>query len=379
MSPPNSEPLVLPGKASDFLKIGVAAAGRGQMVLLTEILDLKPDWLNRVGSHGRTMIWEAAYRGRLEVVQFLLNKGADPNIWACHFTPLLVDISPYCAARVKRKHEVADFLRPHCAADDVFTHTYLGNLSDVQRLLAENPDLLNQTTRNHHCSYDLCLLHYAVASKHEEIVDYLLDLGAIVRPHSETLVRYAIWRDLPHTLSALINAGVELSDESVPRGGIKGKEINEILQNQGVALNANHADGGWPALVYTCRGDRGGNLDRVKELLASGADINVSNYKGQTALHCAAKAGFKNVVEYLLEQGATVDATDEQGLTPLATVLASTVKNKKTLREIAQYLLVRGADPDHQDRQGRTPRTRVARKQGNSVWSDLQFPTKKSV
>ena len=66
---------LLTGKVSDFLKIGVAAAGRGDLETVRTVLAEKPDWLLRVGSHGRTMLWEAAYRGRLAMVEWLLDQG----------------------------------------------------------------------------------------------------------------------------------------------------------------------------------------------------------------------------------------------------------------------------------------------------------------
>ena len=67
---------------------------------------------------------------------------------------------------------------------------------------------------------------------------------------------------------------------------------------------------GWPPLVYTCRGDNGEHPDEILRLLELGADINVQNYKGKTGLHCAAKAGFLNVINLLMEKGADLDATD---------------------------------------------------------------------
>ena len=47
-----------------------------------------------------------------------------------------------------------------------------------------------------------------------------------------------------------------------------------------------------------------------------GADVQ-ARYKGRTALHCAAKAGFVHVVEALIEHRADVNALDERGQTPL--------------------------------------------------------------
>ena len=101
---------LLTGNASDFLKIGVAAAGRGDLETLEAVLSERPQWILRVGSHGRTMLWEAAYRGSHEVVEYLLDRGADIEARGCHFTPLLVEISPYCAARVKKHERVASTL-----------------------------------------------------------------------------------------------------------------------------------------------------------------------------------------------------------------------------------------------------------------------------
>ena len=126
MKEERSEPTmsILPGKVSDFLKIAVAAAGRGDLQTVQAALAEKPAWIRRVGSHGRTMLWEAAYRGRLAMVDYLLDRGADIHACGCHFTPLLVEISPYCAARYKRHDAVADRLlrggrayRCYCSAE----------------------------------------------------------------------------------------------------------------------------------------------------------------------------------------------------------------------------------------------------------------------
>ena len=65
-----------PGKASNFLKIGVAAAARGDVEAVHAIIDERPRWLTRVGPHGRTMLWEASHRGRLGMVEYLVEGGS---------------------------------------------------------------------------------------------------------------------------------------------------------------------------------------------------------------------------------------------------------------------------------------------------------------
>ena len=48
-----------------------------------------------------------------------------------------------------------------------------------------------------------------------------------------------------------------------------------------------------------------------------GIDVNVANADGDTALHSVARLGYDAVVEYLVRQGARIDATNEAGLTPI--------------------------------------------------------------
>ena len=78
-----------PGKASDFLKIGVAAAARGEVEAVRAILEGRPGWLGRVGPHGRTMLWEASHRGKLGMVKYLVERGADVDACGTHYTPYI--------------------------------------------------------------------------------------------------------------------------------------------------------------------------------------------------------------------------------------------------------------------------------------------------
>ena len=59
-------------------------------------------------------------------------------------------------------------------------------------------------------------------------------------------------------------------------------------------------------------------LEAVKFVLEQGADVNVVNAFGQTAMHGAATIGANEFIRLLVDRGAKVDVKDKDGQTPLA-------------------------------------------------------------
>ena len=53
--------------------------------------------------------------------------------------------------------------------------------------------------------------------------------------------------------------------------------------------------------------------DAVKLLASAGADIHEVNHDGWTALHAAAFAGHGTVVQYLIDQGASINQKTKYG------------------------------------------------------------------
>ena len=64
-----------------------------------------------------------------------------------------------------------------------------------------------------------------------------------------------------------------------------------------------------------------GDVERVRILLDSGADVNSLDDNGITALHRAAVEGKTETAALLLDRGADVNPRDNSGYTPLGRAL----------------------------------------------------------
>src|SRR5580698_8049872 len=58
-------------------------------------------------------------------------------------------------------------------------------------------------------------------------------------------------------------------------------------------------------------------IDSIELCLKAGVNVNAVDSKGQTALHGAAQKGWNQVVQYLADHGAKLNAKDQKGLTPV--------------------------------------------------------------
>ena len=92
------------------------------------------------------------------------------------------------------------------------------------------------------------------------------------------------------------------------------------------------------------------NLRYITFLIAAGANVNLRNSNGETALVIASNLGFIEAVPALIAAGARIDESNSTGETPLITAVHN--------RSIAmmRMLLLAGADPDRTDNSGRSAR-----------------------
>jgi truncated hemoglobin YjbI len=120
-------------------------------------------------------------------------------------------------------------------------------------------------------------------------------------------------------------------------------ELAAVLIRLGAGPDAKEVEGHTP--LY-----RASTGDVARVLLAAGATADVASGPTRgTALHQAARRGSVSVAEALLDHGATIDARDAKGQTPLRRAV-----NCRQL-QIVRLLVRHGADPYAADRRGVTP------------------------
>lgn len=157
-------------------------------------------------------------------------------------------------------------------------------------------------------------LHIAAASGHEDIVELLIENGAAIprkNKKGETAVQLA--RKNKHKdLAKLITARFR----------------ERVLRNAA----------------------RLGNVDRVKNLIRRGVNVNATDRFGQGALHWAMIKGHKDVADLLIAAGADQDAMDKSGKAPLDHAKAAEPPAKAQGEPAPK-----GAKPAHQRKAYRGP------------------------
>ena len=342
----------LTGESSDLLKIVLPAAARGDLDTVKKIVKADSRWVNCKGPHGRTMLWEAVNKNRIETVKYLIKQGADINAHGCYYTPHFVDLSPLCLALYNQKSEMAELLKTHGAKVDIFAACYLGDFDFVKKCI-------KRSTKNIHKGFvgfsshkppndKPTPLHYAVAGAQLPIAKFLIENGAVVKPYGGILLRWAVWRAKRKLVELLLEHGADPNDSGIHEWATEAVYI-KLAAQYGYKFDIDSWDNmGYPALIQACRGNHNApdNPYQARKLLDQGANVNARDSKEKTALHRAAQAGFIKIINLLLKHGAEVNAQDEKGETPLFDAVRAGRKNA------IELLLKKGADANLENKLG---------------------------
>jgi ankyrin repeat protein len=96
-------------------------------------------------------------------------------------------------------------------------------------------------------------------------------------------------------------------------------------------------------------------IDQIQNELGIEIDVNQTLDKsGQTPLLLASGEGYPDIVDFLILNGANVNAVSG-GETPLIAVAQNSIMNKDDQLTIVDKLITSGANINHQDEYGKTP------------------------
>ena len=256
----------------------------------------------------------AAYWGHAELVRWLLENGADPNKAAGGGTPLMgaasnaqVDIVRLlldAGADPNGKDDFDSTALMQTAVSECLSEEKSALYLDIAKLLCQSGSEVNAVD-----SDGCTALIRSVFKQRIEFIKLLLRFGAdpdIGPEDAGTAFEIAERRGQQDIVALFKNRDVRSSAYSSAEHKDSSYQQNKetkIVKDLDLGLTGAASEG---------------NVEKVRQLLAAGADKNAQDpFVGLTPLHYAASCGHKSVVEVLLAAGADKNLKTKSGETPL--------------------------------------------------------------
>jgi hypothetical protein len=246
-------------------------ARRGDIAGLEAALALAPDLLRP--TYAAAIMQAAAPAGRTEVAAMLLDNGAGADhpfylpvgVTGSAFERVIF-VTPLCAARFKRRAAVEALLLAAGAREDVFTAAFLGDLTLLARMLADDPGLA-QAADPAVDVLDITPVEHAVAGGQADALRLVLDHIAHPLPGGVRALRGAAAQGSVAMAELLMAHGADATQIGVGRWVLH-PELAPLLAGRGAAIDSS---GSW--IGASCTGNQGrkDDPDYVRALLRHGA------------------------------------------------------------------------------------------------------------
>ena len=192
-----------------------------------------------------------------------------------------------------------------------------GDLDAVKQILEQDPGQVNQDDQ-----YEWRPIFHAGLWRHYDVVKYLIDCGADLAAHDGYVIHYAGQvPDNKEIMSLLVEYG-GLDAHTKPASEIARQFIYAVFLANTERVNAMLRDKSELVKELYARGDtalhhaaRNGDMEIVKQLVNSGADVNATTDNNHFPLYCAAGHGHVETTEYLVGEGADLQARLSDGKT----------------------------------------------------------------
>ena len=304
------------------------AVQRRDRPAVAELLKQRAD-VNVPQPDGATALAWAAHWDEHEIADRLLAAGANPNAANdLGVTPLMLAAVNGSATMVERLLKAgarADAARPS-GETALMLAARAGSAPAVRHLASKgaNPNAKTKTG-------DTALM-FAAAERHADVVKALVDLGADV--NARAVVGGKAGAGNAYATRQMQRRTDGTQEDGQPKLLYKGQAVAVAQLPKEGDGEPPRPEGGFTPLLHA---SMSGDLEGVKTLLASGAEINQAAADGMTPLVVSIVKFNHAVALYLIEKGANVNA-DEAGFTALHCAALT------GQMEVARALLARGAD-----------------------------------
>lgn len=272
------------------------------------LLSKKGNDVNKLTHDARTYIFWAAYKSNLEMMQYLVNKGAKTDVIDSHGYSVL----NFAAVTGQLDPAVYDFCIDHGAK------------------ISED--------KNHDGANALLLV--APFLKDTKLIDYFVSKGLDLKStdnNGHGIFNYASKKGNIKLMDALIKKGIPYKTVTKTNSnamilasrGLRGKsnplEVYQYLEKKGIEPNITTKEGVTPLHAIAMYNK---DINVFKYFLTKGVAINQTNKSGASALTNAILRNTPETVNFLLEQGADASIVDTKG-NNLAFYLLQSFNTKK--------------------------------------------------
>ena len=282
------------------------AAAEGDLAKVQELVEKDPGLVKAKDEEESTPLHGAAAAGHIEIVEYLLSKGADIDARnTANQNPLLYAAYHGKAAIVSLLLEKgADFKELDRYGRTVLHYPVREGHKDVVEILVKKG--MSITVED---GMGVSPLRFAIEGGHARIMDIFVASKALdVQDDTGRIALHlAATQGQKKIVDLLISRGASVRtkddmDATLLHNAAIGRlsELSRNLIEEGAPLNERDARGRTP-LHYAVKQ---GSLEIVKLLLENGADLDIKGKDERTTLHIAEDWGFKEIIELLESKGA---------------------------------------------------------------------------
>jgi ankyrin repeat protein len=348
--------------------------------------------VNQKGGYGRTALHYAVTPGDwsehfLEITKLLLDHGADPTITHSGGDTPLLEALAYEDADI----EIVKLLIEYGAdlhAKDAYGGSALSRAAKRGRM--DIIEVLWQQINSGEIEdkmLEKALLDAMKVLDNKEAMMYLLEQGkGKIREefYTSNVLSHAARENDTHLIEYLLDCGIDLATAdlhyALGDACYKGNfDVIKMLIELGADVNGGDYGASENPLMHAARH---GHLEIAQYLLENGADIEARSYEGNTPLLFAAWEGQLEMIQFLIKKGADINSTNDmnwnalmqaclQGFYSLAKILVekgsdvNLVDKEKGAtplmlvahscsKQIVKLLLENGADKSAKDKKGKT-------------------------